>query len=206
MTYGRTYDFTRYDDYVAYFKALAEDHPAFFHSHQHKSFFLWHLEDLDRSLNDLALSFPVLMIEEPESTYSDNGAGYVTENLMGAVVVIKPVQNLGDTAAEMQVKTECKKLALGVMARMYHDKYQLRITGFDPSESKGAVVGPVWDNCYGYRLEFNLKENSTDAALDPNDYTDTLVDKVLIFARDNNYQVSNVQAVFDTIYKLRRLQ
>lgn len=204
MTYGLTYDFTRYDQYVAYFKALAEDHPAFFHGPKHKSFFQWKMEDLDRTLADINLAFPALLIEEPESNFSDNGAGYVTDGLMGAIVVLDHLPN-NTAAGETELKANCKRLALSILARMYHDKYQLRITGFNPTDSKGAYVGPVWDNCYGFRLEFLLTENSTDAKLNPDDFTETLVDGILHYAMMNGYTVTDAQSTFDTIYKLRRI-
>lgn len=205
MNYGRTYDFTRYDDYVAYFKALAEDHPAFFHGGDRKTFFQWKMEDLDKNLNSLQLKFPAMIIEEPEDTFSDNGAGYVTDKVIGAIVVINQVRNFGDTAEETQVKTECKKLAVGILARLYHDKYKMKITGFDPNDCKGGYLGPVWDNCFGYRLEISLQENSTDALLNPADYTETLVDNILEYAQNNGFAVSSAQAIFDTIYNLRRI-
>lgn len=205
MSYGRKYDFTRYDDYVAYFRALAEDHPAFFHSDTHKSFFQWHLEDLDRTLNDLSLAFPAMLIEEPESSFGDNGAGYVTDRIMGAVVVVDRVPVGSSAAVETEVKTRCKQLAMVVLAKLYQDKYQARIVGFSPNDTKGAFIGPVWDNVYGYRLEITLTENSTDAKLNPADFTESAVDEILHYATMNGYRVTDAQAIYDTIYQLRRI-
>lgn len=205
MTYGRTYDFTRYDDYVAYFRAVAEDHPAFFNGPDRKTFFQWHMEDLDRSLNDLKLKFPALIIEEPESQFNDNGAIYITDRIMGALLVVDKLKVGASAAEEVALKTRCKQLAMGVLAKMYHDKYQLRITGFNPSDSKGAFMGPVWDNVYGFRLEFELVENSTDAKLNTADYTESATDEVLHYALMNGFTVTTPQAVFDTIYNLRRI-
>ncbi|MBA4304604.1 MAG: hypothetical protein C0424_10305 [Sphingobacteriaceae bacterium] len=205
MSYGRKYDFTRYDEYVAYFRALAEDHPAFFHSDTHKSFFQWHLEDLDRTLSDLNLAFPAMLIEEPESSFGDNGAGYVTDRIMGAVVVVDRVPVGSGAAVETEVKTRCKQLAMAVLAKMYHDKYQARIVGFSPNDTKGAFIGPVWDNVYGYRLEITLSENSTDAKLNTADFTESAVDEVLSYARMNGYAVTNTPLVYNTIFRLRRI-
>lgn len=204
MTYGRTYDFTRYADYVAYFEALAADHPAFFNGPSRKTFFQWHLEDLDKSLNDLKLAFPALLIEEPESQFSDNGAMYITDRIMGAVVVVDHLKPGVGPAEEVALKTRCKELAMGVLAKMYHDKYQLRITGFNPANSKGAFIGPAWDNVYGFRLEFELVENSTDAQHDVNDYTESIVDSINEYARNNAFAHTGLQGIYNTIFNMRR--
>lgn len=203
MIYGQKFDFSRYADYVAYFRSQVSDHPAFLYPEGEKHFYLWHLEDFDKGLNRAPSGFHFLL-EDPESDISDNQNKLYLDRVVGSYVIVHRVK-ADDIDDEIEVASACKQLAMNFLGKLIKDKLKQRIVSFDPNSVKGMKIGPVWDNYFGFRLEFRIDTSATDALIAPEEFTETATDEVLDYAQRNNFVVTSPQAVFDTIYHLRRI-
>ncbi|MGB4776635.1 MAG: hypothetical protein WBP45_15765 [Daejeonella sp.] len=146
--------------YQDYFKGLAENLKAIGHvDDTHEAFFV--IEDMD-NMQEVQeairrrLKTPALLLEDFEDDLTDENADNNQERLIGAFSVIIRVEK-NDTLLKRSAKADARKIAREIVFEMKRNTLNglLADNGIICKiQSKGFGIGPVADNCYGWRYSF----------------------------------------------------
>jgi len=114
-----------------------------------------------------------LILENPDGTLSDGGSDNPRDNQRGAFWIIKNIAK-GDIIADKAVRTQAKSICISVISKIRNDHRKGIKTPFlkalDINNIEYHPVGPVMDNCVGYRCEFGFNE-FIDLSFKPSDWT-----------------------------------
>lgn len=114
-----------------------------------------------------------LILENPEGSLYDGGSDNPRDIQRGAFWIIKNIAK-GDITADKVVRTQAKAIAISVISKIRNDWRKCTKTPFlkalDINSINYHPVGPVMDNCVGYRCEFAFNE-FIDLSFKPSDWT-----------------------------------
>lgn len=162
--------------YTDYFLDVATRLKDIGHTEAKERFTRFNIEEVFSGLRSkIDLNNFCLCLESFEGSLSANNANQVFDNNIGAFVIVKNCQ-IDNFVMETQICDQAKKIGLKVVAKMVYD-VELRYKGlvpvalknFDISSVQYEKVGPVFDNCFGYRFTF-LTYDSLTLVHNPNDY------------------------------------
>lgn len=164
-------------EYDTYFEDIAKRLKAVQHTDQQPRYANYHIEEVLTGLRaDLDMRDYCLLQEDIEGKIVGK-ANENADNLQsGAVMILRHVA-LDDFKEERVVLDKALKLAIQVAAKMVKDKEISILTkdlpkflrGLDISMFSYQKVGPVFDRCFGYRLEFQYVD-STNLIMDPEEW------------------------------------
>ncbi|AWW31828.1 hypothetical protein DN752_17760 [Echinicola strongylocentroti] len=158
-----------YTDYESYFLNLAKDYKPISHTEDSPRFAFMDIDEiLSVAQTAMNMANPCMVLENPEGELE-----YINSNIRdtnyGAFMILQRVtiQNAEDKRLKMD---NCKQIGMAIINQMFRHKVQLasgRGTGipkmlslFDLSQVKYNKVGPVFQNCYGWRFEINMAQGS----------------------------------------------
>jgi hypothetical protein len=167
------------DKYVAYFEDLATNLKDIGHTPDKKKFSRIDIEEVLTSMRtSLDMTTMCLVLEMLEGQLNDNISDNIMNMQAGAFLLLRHVKK-GDYAAENVAMADAFKIFVKLLSKIKKDRETFpmndanRSNGlvkyFDFSSVKYNKVGPIFDNCYGLRIEFGFSE-SVSFAFNPNDW------------------------------------
>lgn len=157
-----------YSQYESFFSAIATSFTPIGHTPEAPKFATLDIDDiLSGQRGNLDFTSPVMLLENPEG-----GLGYKHDRLLdqnfGAFHILQHVSR-GNPEDKRTVMDNCKSYGAEIIAHIQLQKIE-RMKGdntiprmllyFDPSQVQYQKVGPLFSDCYGWRFEFNLGEES----------------------------------------------
>jgi hypothetical protein len=168
------------DKYVAYWQDLATHNKNILHTPENPRFARMNIEEIvNATRSDIDMTHNVMILESYEGQLGDNTSDNIIDNQSGAVMVIRHVEK-NDFAAENTAQTDSKNILFSLLSKIKKDKETFPQS--DANRSNGMVkkfdfnsvsyhkVGPLFDNCYGFRLQFSFSE-SIDLSYKSGDWT-----------------------------------
>lgn len=156
--------------YRNYFRNLAIRHKEILHDPAseeegapatNRHFIQFNTDDVVNALSTAFGAGPCLALHDYEWNVKDNGAYAFAHEYKGSLLVIKKAiaNDPVDTAA---VKDLTETIMADVQAQMRVDQYNIAGSDGSPfkdidwNKARTIPVGPMWDNCYGWYLEFSF--------------------------------------------------
>ena len=149
-------------DYDAYFKDLSSRMASIAHTEEDPRFGHYNLEEVLLGLRSkLDLTGFCLLLEDPTGQFYKVANEQIKDLQTGAILIIKHVP-LDDFAEERIALDRALQLCRQVAARMLEDQILAINTDTKPRFLRGLQIAGfqyqkasnVFDNCFGYRLEF----------------------------------------------------
>jgi len=139
-------------EYLQYFKDIASLHPKI------KGFYTM---DINEVLGDLrqGMQYPALILNSVNGFLSENASQDNTQNLVKAgFMVIDHADQVDDFTREMQILGDTYEFAMQILSRLKEDaKCGTFLRKFDVNSIKYEMLGPVFDNDYGFMFTFDLR-------------------------------------------------
>lgn len=155
------------EQWNAYFKNIAEKHKSIQHTTDRKNFFRANIEEIlsgARSLAGYEGDYYALVLENHEGILSENGSDRIDDHQSMAFHILKPCTT-DDFEKENLILKESKQIALDIVSRIRKDyrdglngSQSSVIKGFDINQTRYQKIGPVFDNCFGTRVEISCFE------------------------------------------------
>ena len=143
-----------YSDYINYFEQIAIDFPEFGHTANDRHFYRHDMDEIFTKIN--AAKGKLLALESFSGSLTGS-ADDVSNVIDGAFLVLKHAKpsNLDDREAAL---TETHALGNQIVAKMINDLYNEDplIAGLGVSSFDWGKVGPIFDNYYGWRFQFQF--------------------------------------------------
>ena len=147
--------------YSAYFESLAKRLVDIGHTNARPKFCRFNIEEvIDGLATDLDTTTPVLLLESFEGRFFDNGSDQAFDEQAGAFLIMQQA-GASDFAAQNAIIDRAKRIGRKMIARLRKDSRRQvpgALSQFDLSKVEYQKVGPVFDNCYGYRFTFSWEE------------------------------------------------
>jgi hypothetical protein len=167
-------------DYFDYFELLATENKNIAHSPTHFRFAIMSVEEaLEASSNIMDVSEShAMLLETPEGNFDGSKGSNMHLQHQGAFWIFSHAAK-SDFAKQREVTISSFAIGQQILARIQHDFEQnweipsliTFIRNFDFRTIHFTKIGPVFDNCHGYRFEFSIN-NPTDLVLDPSKWID----------------------------------
>jgi len=146
---------TDINSYVEYFRTLAREH---------KEINDFYMMDINEPLDALrsTIKYPALILTSLSGTFEASNLDNILDSVNGGFLIIGHLDQIDDFSAEMQLVSKMKQIGTDVIARMLHDYLkcellaQKAIPGFDINSVSYEMLGPVFDNDYGFMFSFKL--------------------------------------------------
>lgn len=145
-----------------YFEDLATRYAPIGHTPEAPRYVCLNIEEiLSDNVRNLDLSHYCLMLENPAGKLEDNGGDGYFEKLEIAFMLLRQCQ-VSNFAEERLIKAEARKHATQLLIKIAEEG---EFCDFSLNSVEFEKVGPVFNNCYGYRYTF---EASSPLLLQPN--------------------------------------
>lgn len=157
--------------YIDYFRKMAVYHPDIAHDINSeiadsdpakKKFTRWNVEEVVTGLRS-KLGWPALLLEAYETSSSAASVYDVRFRPRGAFTVLDKVK-IGDFNDEERAYTLCEKIVRDILKKIWDHHYGKDVdrcaTPFKEFRFEGLMitaVGPLFDNQFGYRVEFDFE-------------------------------------------------
>ena len=152
-------------EYLQYFKDTASLHPSI------KGFYTM---DINEVLGDLrqGMQYPALILNSVNGSLSENMSQENTQNLVKAgFMVIDHGDSVDDFAREMQILGDTFEYSMQILSRLKRDAgCGTFIRKFDVNSIKYEMLGPVFDNDYGFMFTFDLRFFVSDLSYKPDQW------------------------------------
>ena len=170
-----------FSEYSDYFEGLAAKYKPIGHTDQDPRFALLDIDDiLSTQRGKLDFTNPVMVLENPEGQLSWVH-NQLSDRKFGAFHILKNVPR-NDPEKKKAVMDECQTHGKAIIARMQYEKFSLHkdnsdspyaqmLKFFDLNEVKYHKVGPLFNDCFGWRFEFEFARQSP-LPFDSDDWTD----------------------------------
>jgi hypothetical protein len=149
-------------DYDNYFEDIATRLTDIAHTEEVSRFAHYHIEEVITGLRgNLDLKGYCLLLEDPTGIFYKVASEQIKDLQTGAILILRHVP-LDDFDQERVVLAKSLELCREVAARMLEDQILAINTTDKPRFLRGLQIGgfqyqkaaQIFDNCYGYRLEF----------------------------------------------------
>jgi len=151
----------RLKDFNTYMLEVATNTKSIKHSEQEKHYFRFNMMELAKSMGS-RVEFPAIGVETSDFTlkagdddgiFLDRGIGFI---------IINQVQQPDDFDAIETIYDDCLEIVMDVLGKIHKDKNCERpeVYNFDFDGLNIQPIGPVFTNCYGWRVESGSKEPS----------------------------------------------
>ena len=146
-------------EYLQYFRNTAALHPSL------KGFYTM---DINEVLGDLrqGMKYPALVLNSVNGFLSENLSSENTQNLVRAgFMVIDHADSLEDFHREMQILGDTFEWSMDILSKLKKDAAcGTFIKKFDVNSIKFEMLGPVFDNDFGFMFTFDLRFFVSDLA------------------------------------------
>jgi uncharacterized protein YerC len=142
-------------DYIAYFQQLANEHVDI------NDFFIMDINEPVMAFKN-GMKFPALILNSVTGVFDAPNLDNKLDRISGGFLVIDNVPEVDDFFNEMITLQQMKQLGSDIIARMLYDKLKCEtlavkaIPGFDIRTVSYEMMGPLFDNCFGFNFTFKL--------------------------------------------------
>lgn len=169
-----------YSEYESYFETLATRFKLIGHTPEKPKFAALDIEHiLSNQKGKLDINSPVFILESPEGKFAWQNDTFM-DTKFGAFMILQYAKP-NNPEARRQVLDNTQEIGMKVIARMQYERLILNkgvkdlyphfILFFNLDDTKYQKVGPVFNDCYGWRFEFDLSEQSK-LPFDSDEWTD----------------------------------
>lgn len=155
-------------EYESYFETLATRYKPIGHSPTTKRFATMDIDEiLAASRSSLDLSGPTMILEHPEGRPAFRHEQIRDINL-GAFLILKRIR-IGDSDDRRATMDLCKSVGMALISEMQRQRLALfqgaatqpkLLHFFDLSDVSYQKVGPILADCYGWRFEIQVGQES----------------------------------------------
>ncbi len=141
--------------YIHYFQQLAQQHVDI------RDFFIMDINEPLNALKD-TMRYPALILSSPVGKMLAPNLDNTLDEISGGFLIIDHLESVDDFFGEMLMLQEMKQLGTDVISRMLHDHQKCElialkaIPGFDINTVNYEMMGPVFDNDFGFLFTFKL--------------------------------------------------
>jgi len=149
-----------HSDYISFFEDLATKHKSILHSPTEKHFFRANIEEVITGLRS-KIKFPAMVLESYEVRLIDYKSDNIYMAPVGAFSIIDKVER-DNYDKENEAINTCMLIGIDIITAIREEYQNFRnnpnrkIKYFDPATVTGYKVGPLFENCFGYRFEFQI--------------------------------------------------
>jgi hypothetical protein len=142
-------------DYIAYFRQLATEHVDI------DDFYMMDINEPLIAMKNTA-KYPMLILNQLSGGVMASNMDNTLDDIQGGFLIVDHLQNVDDFSSEMTILQDMKQIGWDVIARMLYDKQKCEplaekaIPGFDINTVRYEMLGPVFDNCFGFNFTFRL--------------------------------------------------
>lgn len=153
-------------NYLRYFQQIANEHVDI------SDFYVMDINEPLAALRS-DIKYPALILNSLAGNLRVPNADNTLDNLNGGFLIIKHLDNIDDFVTEMDILSDMKQIGVDIISRMIYDKKrceplaQKSIAGFDPNSVQYEMMGPVFDNDFGFMFSFKII-SSISLGYDPN--------------------------------------
>ncbi len=165
-------------DFLLYGEQIARRNKLIGHTDTEQHFVQFGLEAVHSALKDVM--YPLLGAELPVTGFDDRGSDNIHIINDGAFVIVQSVRE-GDSEAVNKAYNEMHIIAIQIVQKFLNDRKlslvpgrpspQNQINNLAISRIKIVDVGPIFENCYGWRVSFPM-QGATDMDLVESDWID----------------------------------
>ena len=152
-------------EYLQYFRNIAALHPSI------KGFYTM---DINEVLGDLrqGMQYPALVLNSVNGSLSENLSSENTQNLVKAgFMVIDHMDSVDDFKREMQILGDTFEWSMEILSKLKKDaSCGSFIKKFDVNSIKFEMLGPVFDNDFGFMFTFDLRFFASDLSYKPDQW------------------------------------
>jgi len=142
--------------YIEYFRRLATEH---------KEINGFYMMDINEILDGLrsTVKYPALILENISGSYLASNLDNPLEVINGGFLILDHLPNPDDFQGEVTIIDRMKQIGHQIIARMLHDQLKCEllaekaIAGFEINTVSYEMLGPVFDNDFGFQWSFILK-------------------------------------------------
>ena len=148
---------TDINSYVEYFRTLAT---------QHKKINDFYMMDINEPLAALRsnIKYPALILTSLSGNFEASNLDNILDSINAGFLIIGHLDQIDDFSGELLVLAKMKQIGTDIIARMLHDHMkcelltQKAIPGFNINSVSYEMLGPVFDNDFGFIYSFKLQE------------------------------------------------
>ena len=147
---------TDIDRYVEYFRKIATEHPEI------NDFFMMDINEPLTALRS-TIKYPALILINLSGRFQASNLDNILDVIDGGFLVIDHLNQMDSFLAESALLSKTKRIGVEIISRMLHDYLICEplavkaIPGFDINTVSYEMMGPVFDNDFGFILSFVLK-------------------------------------------------
>ena len=146
---------TDINSYVEYFRTLASEH---------KEINDFYMMDINEPLDALRsnIKYPALILTSLSGNFEASNMDNILDSVNGGFMILGHLDQIDDFCGEMQLVSKMKQIGTDIISRMLHDHMKCEplalkaIPGFNINTVSYEMLGPVFDNDYGFIFSFRL--------------------------------------------------
>jgi hypothetical protein len=153
-------------DYIGYFQHLAK---------RHKDIMSFYIMDINEVLTSLRsdVRYPALILTSLTGEISGPNIDNNIDRFYGGFLILDHLDSPDDFSSEMIILGEMKQIGVDIISRMIYDATKacrwkegdvefepyMVLKGFRPPSVKYEMIGPVFDNDFGYMFTFEITDS-----------------------------------------------
>ena len=149
---------TDINSYVEYFRTLAREH---------KEINDFYMMDINEPLDALRsnIKYPTLILTSLSGNFEASNLDNILDLINGGFLIIGHLDQIDDFSGEMQLVSRMKQFGIDIIARMLNDHLKCEplalkaIPGFNINSVSYEMLGPVFDNDYGFVFSFKILDS-----------------------------------------------
>jgi hypothetical protein len=145
-----------FTDYSDYFELLATKLKDVAHTPDAPKFARFNIEEILAGMaHGIDPTTPCLLLESFEGRLSEEGDNVM--DTQDAAFLIMQWCELEDFGAQNAIIDRAKKIGFKIVAKLRHDaRKDVGLKHFDRNSVAYEKVGPIFENCFGYRFTFSF--------------------------------------------------
>jgi hypothetical protein len=148
---------TDINSFVEYFRTIAQEH---------KEINDFYMMDINEPLAALRsnIKYPALILTSLSGNLEASNLDNILDFISGGFLIIGHIDQIDDFSGEMQLVSKMKQIGIDIIARMLNDYLKCEplvlkaIPGFNINSVSYEMLGPVFDNDYGFMYAFKLQD------------------------------------------------
>lgn len=142
-------------DYIQYFQRVSNEHVDI------NDFYIMDINEPVQAFKN-GMEFPCLILNSITGAFKAPNLDNTLDAVTGGFAILGNIPNTDDFHAEVLLLTEMKQIGLEVVSRILRDTMKCEerslkaFPGFDINSLNYEMLGPIFDNCFGFNFTFRL--------------------------------------------------
>ena len=146
------------NEYISYFRTIATNNKAIAHTNTEKHFYRIDISEVLEALRS-DINYPALLLENHSGQIIDALSDNPKDSVNFGFAVVKAVDNRTDNYTDVEnALSACHDICRQIISKMWKDakRQDTIVQSIDLNTVTYEKVGPVFDNCYGYRVSGSI--------------------------------------------------